>query len=129
MSKISLAQRAAHQAAAWETKLRRPSITTDELAAFRSWLDDEHNASAWDRLAAERHRQERFVVRRDATGFSIVDVDTAPAVVESGATLENLSGLDAKAIARRLNRAELDRRARSAVEAWRPDGTAGPTQH
>jgi len=129
MSKVSFAKRAERQALAWETKLRRPSISTDEVAAFRSWLDDEHNATAWERLAAERYRHERFVVRRDGQGFSIVDIDVAPAVVEVDGTLEKLSGIDAQTAARRLNRVELDRRARAAAEAHRIDAQAGPTQH
>ncbi|MFN4175585.1 hypothetical protein [Phenylobacterium sp.] len=110
MPTASAAKRAARQALAWEAKLRRPSISNADLRAFREWLDDETNSEVWQRLAAERYRHERFVVRRDETGFSVVDFEAAPAATAEGETLAGLSGLDAETAARRLNRAELDQK-------------------
>lgn len=110
MPTATAAKRATRQALAWEAKLRRPSISNEDLRAFRAWLDDDTNGQVWERLAAERYRHERFVVRRDNTGFSVVDIEAAPAAAAEGETLAGLSGLDAQTTARQLNRAELDRR-------------------
>ena len=102
------AKRAARQALLWEAKLSRRRISNAELYAFRDWLADETNGQVWKRLTADRHRHDRFVTRRDDAGFSVVDLDAAPAATVEGEILTGLSGFDAQAAARRLNQAELD---------------------
>lgn len=108
MRRTTSPRRPQREALLWETKLRRTSITTDELRAFREWLDSDVNALAWDQLSAERYVHDRYVVRRDAEGFTVVDVDRAPPVVEGEGTLEGLSGLAAKQAAERLNHRDRD---------------------
>lgn len=104
------AKRSTRQALLWEARLSRPRISNAELYAFRDWLADETNRQIWKRLIADRHRHDRFVTRREDAGFSVVDLDAAPAATVEGEILTGLSGFDAQAAARRLNQAELDQR-------------------
>jgi hypothetical protein len=91
------------QAETWARRLGERPLRDGEFQAFRAWLHEPGNRTAWQALAAAPPRPERFVVRPQPAGFRVVDIWTGETAVIAMTPQDGLSEEDARHVARLLN--------------------------
>lgn len=104
MSDETPSDAAAREAAWWSARLKQVSVDQARLRKFWAWRQTPENLAAWNALHAERKAFDRFVVRPDSEGYSVVDIWTGEAAVIAMTPQTGISQPDAQHTARLLNR-------------------------
>lgn len=105
MSDHPAPSKAEREAAAWVAKLSQQSVSAKDIEGFFAWKrKSPKNDRAWRTLAAERRRYDRYAIRPDGEGYSVVDIWTAEPAVIAMTPQTGMSALDAEELAVMLNR-------------------------
>ena len=92
------------EARAWWTRLGQQQITTADVRAFAAWRDDPCNDAAYTALeTGDRRTAGRFVMLRDAGGWSVIDTVTGVPAEVLERPVCGVSEQDAEAVADILN--------------------------
>jgi hypothetical protein len=112
--------KAALEAKAWWDRLGQRSITTAEVRAFQTWLDEPENDTAYCELERKTpHSRRRYAVLPSPRGFAVIDTATGTPAIFADAPMVDLDVEDANDIAGILSLREFRARRRAACQNTR----------